>query len=72
MNGGEGSVVFCVEGDAEKLDEIMQIILKIKGETPVKVRVADCEKCEREKCVFFSGGAGSGDSEASVDGGSAD
>lgn len=81
VNGGEGSVVFCVEGDAEKLDKIMQIILKIKGETPVKVRVADCEKCEREKCVFFSGGAGSagsvgsedrGDSGASVGGGSTD
>jgi len=57
------------------LDEIMQTILKIKGEAPVKVRVADCEKCEREMCVFFSGGAGSvgsGDSGASVGSGSAD
>ncbi|MHC1610317.1 MAG: hypothetical protein ACXQTW_01740 [Candidatus Methanospirareceae archaeon] len=41
--GGEGSVVICVEGSIEKLDELMTLVTQIKGEPPVKVVSADCK-----------------------------
>jgi hypothetical protein len=36
VDGGEGSVVICVEGSVEKLDELMALVTRIKGEAPVK------------------------------------
>lgn len=44
VDGGEGSVVICVEGrSVEKLDELMTLVTKIKGEAPVKVVSTDCK-----------------------------
>ncbi len=43
VDGGEGSVVICVEGGVEKLDELMTLITQIKGELPVKVVSKDCK-----------------------------
>ena len=42
VDGGEGSVVICVEGSVEKLDELMALVTQIKGETPVKVVSKNC------------------------------
>ena len=39
---GEGSVVICAEGSAEKMEELMRIISQIKGETHVKVAKLNC------------------------------
>jgi hypothetical protein len=36
VDGGEGSVVICVEGSCEKLDELMALVTEIKGEAPIK------------------------------------
>jgi hypothetical protein len=36
VDGGEGSVVICVEGSVEKLDELMALVTQIKGKAPVK------------------------------------
>ena len=44
VDGGEGSVVICVEGNVKKLDELMTLVTQIKGEAPVKVVRADCVK----------------------------
>lgn len=45
VDGGEGSVVICVEGrSVEKLDELMTLVTQIKGEAPVKVVSTDCKK----------------------------
>ena len=41
--GGEGSVVICVEGSIEKLDELMAFVTQIKGEPPVNVVSTDCK-----------------------------
>ena len=43
VDGGEGSVVICVEGSIEKLDGLMTLITQIKGEPPVKVVSTDCK-----------------------------
>lgn len=43
VDGGEGSVVICVEGSIEKLDELMSRVRGIKGEAPVKVVSTDCK-----------------------------
>jgi hypothetical protein len=44
VDGGEGSVVICVEGrSVEKLDELMALVTQIKGEAPVKVVSTDCK-----------------------------
>ena len=44
VDGGEGSVVICVEGrSVEKLDELMTLVTQIKGEAPVKVVSEDCK-----------------------------
>jgi hypothetical protein len=43
VDGGEGSVVICVEGGVEKLDELMTLITQIKGELPVNVVSKDCK-----------------------------
>jgi hypothetical protein len=42
VDGGEGSVVICVEGHIAKLDELMTLVTQIKGEAPLKVISADC------------------------------
>jgi len=42
--GGEGSVVICAEGSAEKMDDLMRVITQIKGEAPVNVMSS--VKCE--------------------------
>ncbi|MBE0516949.1 MAG: hypothetical protein IBX41_06100 [Methanophagales archaeon] len=42
VDGGEGSVVICVEGSVEKLDELMGLVTQIKGEAPVKVVSKNC------------------------------
>ncbi len=42
VDGGEGSVVICVEGSVEKLDELMALVTHIKGEAPVKVVSKNC------------------------------
>ncbi len=42
VDGGEGSVVICAEGSAEKMDELMTLITQIKGEAHVKVVRKDC------------------------------
>ena len=42
VDGGEGSVVICVEGSVEKLDELMALVTRIKGEAPVKVVSKNC------------------------------
>jgi hypothetical protein len=36
VDGGEGSVVICVEGSVERLDKLMALVTQIKGEAPVK------------------------------------
>ncbi len=43
VDGGEGSVIICVEGSVEKLDELMTLVAQIKGETPVRVVNKDCK-----------------------------
>lgn len=43
VSGGEGSVVICVEGTVEKLEELMTLITQIKGETPLNVVSMDCQ-----------------------------
>ncbi len=43
IDGGEGSVVICIEGSIEKLDGLMALITQIKGEPPVKVVSEDCK-----------------------------
>jgi hypothetical protein len=43
VDGGEGSVVICVEGSIEKLDELMVFVTQIKGEAPVKLVSEDCK-----------------------------
>ncbi|MCK4476312.1 MAG: hypothetical protein KAU16_06255 [Methanophagales archaeon] len=43
VNGGEGSVVICAEGSAEKMDDLMTFISQIKGEAQVKVVSVECE-----------------------------
>jgi hypothetical protein len=43
VEGGEGSVVICVEGSIEKLEELRTLVAQIKGETPVKVVSKDCK-----------------------------
>ncbi|RZN37270.1 MAG: hypothetical protein EFT35_06635 [Methanophagales archaeon ANME-1-THS] len=43
VDGGEGSVVLCVEGRTEKLDELMKLITGLKGEAPVKVVSTSCD-----------------------------
>ena len=43
VEGGEGSVVICIEGSIEKLDGLMTLITQIKGEPPVKVVSEDCK-----------------------------
>ncbi|MCW3136733.1 MAG: hypothetical protein N2V77_07355 [Canidatus Methanoxibalbensis ujae] len=55
VNYGEGSVVICVECSAERLDALMDLIVKIK-KSAVRVHVLEesCEKCRRDKCVFIS------------------
>lgn len=42
VDGGEGSVVLCVEGSREKLEELMALITELKGEAPVKVVSTSC------------------------------
>jgi len=42
VDGGEGSVIICVEASVEKLDELMTLVTGIKGEPPVNVMSADC------------------------------
>ena len=42
--GGEGSVVICAEGSAEKMDDLMRVITQINGEAPVNVMSS--VKCE--------------------------
>ncbi|MEA3488574.1 MAG: hypothetical protein U9R10_04905 [Euryarchaeota archaeon] len=44
IDGGEGSVVLCVKGSTQQMDELMQIISQIKGETATKVVNVDCEE----------------------------
>jgi hypothetical protein len=41
---GEGSVVICAEGSAEKMEDLMTLISQIKGETQVKVVSVECGK----------------------------
>jgi len=43
VDGGEGSIVICVEGNIEKLDELISLVREIKGEAPVKVVSTDCK-----------------------------
>ena len=43
VDGGEGSVVLCVEGSVEKLDELMSLVMQIKGEAPVTVVSKKCD-----------------------------
>jgi hypothetical protein len=43
VEGGEGSVIICVEGSVEKLDELMTLVTEIKGEPPVKLVSTDCK-----------------------------
>lgn len=44
VDGGEGSVVICVESSsAEKLDGLMTLVKQLKGEAPVKVVSKDCK-----------------------------
>ena len=42
VDGGEGSVVICAEGSAEKMEELMTLITQIKGEAQVKVVRVEC------------------------------
>ncbi|MDF2958051.1 MAG: hypothetical protein OD814_001673 [Candidatus Alkanophagales archaeon MCA70_species_1] len=50
--GGEGAVVICVEGEREKLDEILEVVTQIKGEPPVKTLTEDCSRCKRAACIY--------------------
>jgi len=43
VDGGEGSVVLCIEGSVEKLDELMRLVTEIKGEAPVTVVSKNCD-----------------------------
>lgn len=42
INGGEGSIVICCEGNPEILDALMTLVTQLKGEAPVTVVSADC------------------------------
>jgi hypothetical protein len=43
VEGGEGSIVLCVEGRMEKLDELMTLVTELKGEPAVTVTTEDCK-----------------------------
>ena len=43
VDGGEGSVVICVEGSIEKLDGLMTLMAQIEGGPPAKVVSKDCK-----------------------------
>jgi len=43
VDGGEGSVVLCVEGSIEKLDELMRLVTQIKGAAPVTIVSKKCD-----------------------------
>ncbi|MCW3133728.1 MAG: hypothetical protein N2V78_05305 [Methanophagales archaeon] len=43
VSKGEGSVVICAEGSADKMEELMMLITEIKGEAQVKVVRVECE-----------------------------
>lgn len=51
IDGGEGSRIFVLEGDAENVDAAYELICSIKGEPPLKTRVQSCEKCGA-KCDY--------------------
>jgi hypothetical protein len=40
--GAEGSVILCVEGSREKLDELMRLAVEFKGEPAVTVATENC------------------------------
>jgi hypothetical protein len=42
VDGGEGSVVICAEGSAEKMEDLMTLVTQIKGEAQVKVVSVEC------------------------------
>jgi hypothetical protein len=42
VDGGEGSVVICAEGTAEKMEDLMTLVTQIKGEAQVKVVSVEC------------------------------
>jgi len=42
VDEGEGSVVICAEGSAEKMEELIALITQIKGEERVKVVSIEC------------------------------
>jgi len=44
VDGGEGSVVICAEGSAEKMEDLMTLVTQIKGEAQVKVVSVECGK----------------------------
>lgn len=52
VDGGEGSIVICAEGNEEKMKEIMDVVMQIKGEEAIKVLRTDCSKCKRKECVY--------------------
>ncbi len=57
INGGEGSVVLCVEFKEdekveEKMDHIMKIIGEVKGEKKVETLREDCSRCNRDGCIY--------------------
>lgn len=43
VDGGEGSVVLCAEGSTQQMDDLMEVITHLKGESALKVVKADCE-----------------------------
>jgi hypothetical protein len=42
VHGGEGSVILCVEGSRDKLDELMTLAIELKGEPAVTVTTENC------------------------------
>ncbi|RLG37057.1 MAG: hypothetical protein DRN91_06410 [Candidatus Alkanophagales archaeon] len=52
--GGEGAIVLCVEGERERLDEVLELVTQIKGEPPVKTLMQDCSKCKRAACIYVA------------------
>ncbi len=45
IDGGEGSRTFIIEGDEEAVKKTYELLLKIKGEPPLRTKTMRCSEC---------------------------
>jgi hypothetical protein len=51
VNGAEGATVLSVYGEERNVQNVLQVIESIKGETPLKIPAGDCSHCEHATCA---------------------